>query len=64
MIVLGVLMIAYTGFTFVTTEKVVDLGPLQINKDKNHVVFWSPLVGVVLVFGGVIVLAMDSRSRR
>ncbi|WP_299253517.1 hypothetical protein [uncultured Cytophaga sp.] len=56
-IVIGALMIAYTGFTFVTKEKVVDLGPIEINKEKEHPVQWSPIVGVVLVIGGAIMLA-------
>jgi len=56
-IVIGALMIAYTGFNFVTKEKVVDLGPIEINKEKEHPVQWSPIVGVVLVIGGAIMLA-------
>jgi hypothetical protein len=28
-------MMLYTGFNYVTTEKIVDLGSLQINKEKN-----------------------------
>ena len=30
--VIGLIMMIYTGFTYVTTEKVVDLGPLEVNK--------------------------------
>ena len=28
LIIIGILMIAYTGFNYVTSEKVVDIGPL------------------------------------
>ncbi len=56
-IVLGILMIVYTGFTYVTTERVVDLGPLKIDKNESHPIQWSPIVGVVLLVGG---LAMTS----
>ena len=57
LVVLGIVMMAYTGFNFVTKEKVVDLGPLEINKEKNNPVSWSPIVGVVLIVGGIIVMA-------
>ena len=57
LVVLGIVMMAYTGFNFVTKEKVVDLGPLEINKEKNNPVSWSPIVGVVLIAGGIIVMA-------
>ena len=55
-IVIGLLMMIYTGFNYVTTEKVVDLGPIKINAEKNHPVQWSPIVGLVLIFGGVAIL--------
>ena len=56
LIIIGVIMIIYTGFNYVTTERVVDLGPLKINAEKNHPVQWSPIVGVVLLVGGIVVL--------
>jgi hypothetical protein len=61
--IIGVLMIVYTGFHYVTTEKVVDLGPLQINADKNHLVQWSPVVGILLIVGGIAVVLFNKRQR-
>lgn len=61
-IIIGALMIAYTGFNFVTKEKVVDVGPVEINKEKNHPVQWSPIVGVILVIGGVAMLVMNKKN--
>lgn len=62
LIVIGVLMIIYTGFNYVTTEKVVDLGPLKINSEKNHPVQWSPIVGVVLLVGGIVVTVTGKKT--
>ena len=62
LIVIGVLMIIYTGFNYVTTEKVVDLGPLKINTEKNHPVQWSPIVGVVLLVGGIVVTVTGNKK--
>ncbi|WP_373548252.1 hypothetical protein [Haliscomenobacter sp.] len=56
LIILGIVMMAYTGFNFVTREKVVDIGPLEIEKKENNPVRWSPIVGLVLLIGGVVVL--------
>jgi len=61
--VIGILMIIYTGFNYVTTEKVVDLGPIKINAEKNHPVQWSPIVGVVLLVGGIAVVLSSKRNR-
>lgn len=56
LVILGIVMMAYTGFNFVTREKVVDIGPLEIEKKQNNPVHWSPVVGLVLLIGGVVVL--------
>lgn len=61
LIIIGIVMISYTGFNYVTTEKVVDIGPLSINKDKNHFVQWSPIIGVLILAGGVIVLVSNKK---
>jgi uncharacterized membrane protein YdcZ (DUF606 family) len=58
LMIIGVVMIAYTGFNYVTTEKVVDLGPIQIDKKENHPIQWSPIVGVVLLIGGIVVISL------
>ena len=63
LIVFGVLMIGYTSFNFVTTERVVDLGPIKIDKEKNHFFQWPPIVGALLVVCGVVILLSGSRSK-
>ena len=62
LVILGVLMMVYTGFNYVTTKKVVDLGAIQIDKKENHFVDWSPIAGIVLVFGGIVVIAMSKKN--
>lgn len=53
--VIGLLITIFTGFQFVTREKVVDIGQIQISRDKTHNLAWSPLVGVaVMAVGGVV----------
>ncbi|MFA5300475.1 MAG: hypothetical protein WC389_19995 [Lutibacter sp.] len=59
---IGILMIIYTGFNYVTTEKVVDLGPIEINAEKNHPVQWSPIVGVILLVGGIVIVATNRKK--
>jgi uncharacterized membrane protein YidH (DUF202 family) len=60
-IIIGAIMVFYTGFNYVTTEKVVDIGPIEINKQQSHPVQWSPILGVVLIMGGV-VLVVKTRN--
>ncbi|MBE0649944.1 MAG: hypothetical protein IH595_03785 [Bacteroidales bacterium] len=64
MAIIGVLMIVYTGFNYVTRDKVIDMGLVQINKETSHPVQWSPIVGGVILAGGIVVIATSKKSRK
>jgi uncharacterized membrane protein YdcZ (DUF606 family) len=63
LVVIGLIMIMYTGFNYVTTEKVVDLGPIQLNAKKSHPVQWSPILGAILLVGGVLVMITNKKKQ-
>ena len=52
-LVIGLLFTVFTGINFVTKKKVVDIGNLEISRDKKHNLAWSPFIGVfVMIIGG------------
>ena len=55
-ILLGLALTIFTAITFFTREKVVDLGKVEITRDKPHHLNWSPLIGIALMGIGGIVL--------
>lgn len=59
---IGLIMTLYTGFYYVTKEKVVDLGSIEINADKEHSAHWSPVVGIVVMVVGGVMLAVGSKK--
>jgi len=61
LVIIGIIMMLITGFNFVTREKVVDVGPLEVNKETKHPVQWSPIIGGVLLIGGIILIATSKR---
>ena len=62
-LVIAVLITVFTGFSFITREKVVDLGELEITQNKNHGITWSPIIGiVVMVVGGGIYLVGSGKK--
>jgi uncharacterized membrane protein len=62
MIVLGILMLVWTGFTYTKKEKIVDAGPIQISADKEKSINWPPYVGGVILIAGVVILVSSKRS--
>jgi hypothetical protein len=55
-ILLGLALTVFTAVTFFSREKVVDLGKVEITRDKPHHLNWSPLIGIaVIAVGGIIV---------
>lgn len=61
--VVGLVITLITGFSFVTREKVVDLGDLQVSRDKNHSIAWSPIAGIVVMAagGGIFLFGLKKR---
>jgi hypothetical protein len=62
LIVIGVIALAYGGFNFTTKEKVAEIGPLKIEKDKTHLVPLSPVLGVLALVGGIALLVVGRRA--
>ena len=61
-LIVGLLMTLYTGFGFMTKEKVLEIGDVEITKDKHHTAAWSPLVGIgVMVIGGALLVVAKKK---
>lgn len=56
LIVCGVLALAYGGFSWTRKDKVVDVGPIEITTDKTEGVALPPIVGGVMLIGGLALL--------
>ena len=53
LVIVGILMMVFSSINFTTKEKVVDLGPLEVNKEKEHSVGWPVYVGGLVLLGGI-----------
>jgi hypothetical protein len=58
LVVLGVLALAYQGFTYTVPKKAVDVGPVHVTKDEKHTVPLPPILGALSLIGGIAVLVM------
>jgi uncharacterized membrane protein YidH (DUF202 family) len=62
LIIIGVIALAYGGFSFTTKEKVAEVGPLKLEKDKTRSVPLPPILGVLALVGGVGLLVVSRRA--
>ncbi len=60
----GVCLLVYQGFRFTTEEKVVDIGPLEVNAARTREFPVPPIIGWVVTVGGAIVVAQGLRTAR
>jgi hypothetical protein len=51
LLAIGALITAVTVFqlTFTTSEKIVNMGELEINQRKSHSLPWPPIVGATIM---------------
>jgi len=63
LIVLGALALIYQVFTYTTTQKDAQLGPIEIQHQETHTVPIPPIVGGVFIVAGVAVLVVSGRSK-
>ena len=66
LIILGVVALAYGGFSFTTQEKkrVVDLGPLQVDAtvEKERRFPLPPVLGVAAFAGGIVLVIVGNKK--
>jgi uncharacterized membrane protein len=54
-IVLGLILLVWTGFTYTQKEKIIDAGPIQVSADKEKSVNWPPYVGGIVLVAGIVI---------
>jgi hypothetical protein len=62
LIVLGLLGLAWGGFTYTTRETVVDIGPIHATREQTHNVPLPPIAGAVALIGGIVLLVAGGKK--
>lgn len=63
LLIIGLVMTIFSGFTLITKEDVVEVGPLDVDRKKETPVYWSPITGVVIAAAGMGAMAFGKRKR-
>jgi uncharacterized membrane protein len=62
LILLGIVAFAYQGISYTSREKVIDVGPLQASVDTKKTIPLSPLLGGLVLVGGIVLVVVGSKK--
>lgn len=63
LIVAGIFMLVVTNISFTKEEKIVDVGPLELNKKEKKTIAWPNYAGGIAVLAGIVLLATGNKKR-
>ncbi len=63
LVVLGVIALVYQGFSYTRQKRVFKAGPIEATKKTHEYVPLPPILGAVVLAGGVILIATGARGR-
>ena len=62
LIVIGIVALAYGGFSYTTREKVIDAGPLQVSADREKTIPLPPILGGICLVGGIVLVLAGNKK--
>jgi hypothetical protein len=63
LVVVGLLFALSGGFSFRERDTVLDLGPVEVNREETHRFPVSPVAGAIIAAAGVAILAFGRKGR-
>lgn len=63
LLIIGIIMMVINGINWTTKEKVVDLGPIEVNKEKEHGVGWPVYAGGIVAAAGVVLIVAGVKKK-
>ena len=62
LIVLGIVAFAYKGISYTSREKVIDIGPLQASVDTKKTIPLPPILGGLVLAGGIVLVVVGVKK--
>ncbi len=62
LIAIGIIALAYGGFSYTKREKVIDAGPLQVSANREKTVPLPPILGGICLVGGIVLVVVGTRN--
>jgi hypothetical protein len=63
LIILGIVSLAYMGFTYTSHEKVAEIGNVQVTADTQKTVSIPPVLGGFSLVAGIVLLVIGMKGK-
>ena len=64
LILFGIAVLGYQGFTYTQNEKIAEIGSLKITADTEKTVYFSPLTGGLSLAAGIVLVIIGRMGRK
>lgn len=62
LVLLGIVAFAYQGISYTSREKVIDIGPLQASVDTKKTIPLPPILGGLVLVGGIVLVVVGAKK--
>jgi hypothetical protein len=63
LIIVGALALAYQGISYTRQEQVIDIGPIHATAEKHEQIPLPPILGGMMLAGGIALLVTGARQK-
>jgi hypothetical protein len=63
LIAFGIFALVMGGISYTDRDKVLDIGPVEVQSEERETIPLSPIVGIASLAGGVALLIAGARAR-
>ena len=64
LVIMGAAVLGYDHYSYTTKENFLQIGPITATAERTHTVALPPILGWLLLGGGVCVLAFGALSKK
>lgn len=62
LIIVGIVALAYQGFTYTKHEQVAQIGDVKISADTQKTVYFPPILGGLSVVAGIVLVIVGRKN--
>ncbi|MGK2862831.1 MAG: hypothetical protein ACSLE0_12925 [Chitinophagaceae bacterium] len=62
LIIVGIVLLLFRGFNVQREKKLLDIGPLEVNKTENKWIGWPVYTGAIALVAGIVIVIADRKK--